>query len=161
MTTSGGLLEVGRIDKPHGVAGEVVVTLSTNRTERLAEGSVLQSRLGPLTVVRSKPLQHRFIVRFAEIGDRARADAARGVVLSAEPIEDPDEIWIHDLIGAAVVDAEGVARGEIVSVEANPSSDMLVLDTGALVPMRFVVDAPTGGPVVVDPPAGLFELYED
>jgi len=29
------LLEIGRIDKPHGVRGEVVVSLVTQRLERL------------------------------------------------------------------------------------------------------------------------------
>ena len=35
------LLEVGRIVKPHGLRGEVVVELVTNRDERLAVGAVL------------------------------------------------------------------------------------------------------------------------
>ena len=44
-----------------------------------------------------------------------------------------------------------------VAVEANPASDLLVLDSGALVPLRFVVSAEPGH-VTVDPPAGLFDL---
>ena len=34
-------LEVGKIDKPHGVHGDVVVTLLSDRTERLDVGAVL------------------------------------------------------------------------------------------------------------------------
>ena len=42
------------------------------------------------------------------------------------------------------------------AVEANPASDLLVLESGHLVPMVFVVEA-TDGRVVVDPPAGLLD----
>jgi 16S rRNA processing protein RimM len=47
-------------------------------------------------------------------------------------------------------------RGRVESVQANPAADLLVLDSGALVPMVFVVEVGPGR-IVVDPPAGLFE----
>jgi ribosomal 30S subunit maturation factor RimM len=34
-------LHVGEIVKPHGLRGDVIVSLATNRTERVAPGSVL------------------------------------------------------------------------------------------------------------------------
>ena len=39
------LLEIGRVARPHGLLGEVVVALVTNRTERLASGAELVCRL--------------------------------------------------------------------------------------------------------------------
>jgi 16S rRNA processing protein RimM len=48
----------------------------------------------------------------------------------------------------------------IEAVQDNPAADLLVLDTGALVPVVFVVDGPTDGVVRVDTPHGLFELTE-
>jgi hypothetical protein len=42
-------------------------------------------------------------------------------------------------------------------VEANPASDLLVLDGDVLVPMHFVVDQGPGF-VVVDPPEGLLDV---
>ena len=38
-------LEVGRIHKAHGLAGDLVVSLSTNRQERVDPGAVLVSRV--------------------------------------------------------------------------------------------------------------------
>ena len=143
--------------KPHGLKGEVVVELFTNRTERLAPGTVLETVQGPLEVVRSSAHHHRWIVAFAGVGDHAGADALRNVVLSAEALDDPDALWVHQLVGSEVVDVTGVARGTVTAVEANPASDLLVLDGGALVPLRFVVSTEPGR-VVVDPPAGLFDL---
>ena len=42
----------------------------------------------------------------------------------------------------------------------NPAADLLVLDTGALVPVVFVVGTPHDGVIDVDTPDGLFELAE-
>ncbi len=142
--------------KPHGLRGEVVVELSTNRTERLAPGAVLSTPLGTLEVLRSSPHQKRWIVAFAGVDDLAGAEGLRGTVLSADPIDDPDELWVHELVGAEVQDLAGVDHGTVVAVEANPASDLLVLDGGGLVPLRFVVSS-GGGRVVIDPPAGLLE----
>ena len=49
------------------------------------------------------------------------------------------------------------ASGGSVAVEANPAHDLLVLDSGALIPMVFVVEHDPGV-VVVDLPEGLLDL---
>ena len=41
--------------------------------------------------------------------------------------------------------------------QANPAHDILELESGALVPVVFVVSA-TPGRLVIDPPEGLFDL---
>jgi 16S rRNA processing protein RimM len=151
------LLEVGRVAKPHGLRGEVIVHLVTNRQERVAVGAVLLSDAGPLEVLTSTPHQGRWIVAFAGVETREAAEAIRGVVLRAEPVDDPDALWVHDLIGSAVVLASGEAVGTVAAVQANPASDLLVLDGGQLVPLRFVVSRAPGR-VVIDPPEGLLEL---
>ena len=152
------LLEVGQITKPHGLKGEVIVKLSTNHDERVAPGTVLETDRGPMTIEASSPHQHGWIVRFSGMTTREQAEAARGLLLRAEPLDDPDQLWIHEVIGSAVVDTVGAALGICVSVEANPASDLIVLDGGGLVPMRFVVEH-RPGTIVVDVPEGL--LGED
>lgn len=144
--------------KPHGLRGEVVVELITDVAARVAPGSVLTTDRGPLEVVASRAHQRRYIVAFAGVQDREGSEALRGTVLRAEPVDDPDALWVHDLIGRRVVDVSGRERGTVVAVQANPASDLLVLDSDALVPVRFVVEAAPAGDVVVDPPEGLFDL---
>jgi 16S rRNA processing protein RimM len=151
-------LEVGRIDRAHGLRGDVVVRLVTDRLERVAPGSVLLTDTGSLEVRASTPHHERHIVSFVGVASREQADALRGVVLRAEPIDDPEVLWAHELIGCVVVDAEGVTRGRVEALQENPASDLLVLDTGALVPLRFVVAGPAGGRIDVDTPPGLFDL---
>lgn len=144
--------------KPHGLGGEVVVELYTERVERLVPGSVLRRDGGELRVESSRPHQGRHLVRFAGVVDRDGADALRGAVLRAEPIEDDDTLWVHELVGALVRTRDGRGVGRVVAVEANPASDLLVLDSGALVPLRFVVESRPGIDVTVDVPEGLFDL---
>ncbi len=152
------LLEVGRITKTHGVRGDVLVHLTTERTERLDAGTVLHTDRGDLTVERATPHQGRWIVHFAELGVREQADGWRGVVLRAEAMDDDDdELWVHELIGAAVALPDGTPVGTVEEVQANPASDLLVLDSGALVPIVFVTDH-AAGTVTIDPPEGLLDL---
>jgi 16S rRNA processing protein RimM len=151
------LLEVGRIIKPHGIRGEVIVDLITNRHERVAVGSVLATPSGLLEVERSSPHQGRWIVAFVGVTDRNQAEAMRGTPLSAESIDDQEgTLWVHELIGAEVVDVAGSVHGLVEAVEANPASDLLVLADGRLVPLTFVVES-SPGRVVVDVPAGLLD----
>jgi 16S rRNA processing protein RimM len=150
------VLEVGKVLRPHGLRGQVVVRLTTDRTERLAAGAVLSSSAGDLEVVRATPSRDRWIVSFAGVGDREGAEALRDVILKAEPIADPEALWVHELHGAQVLDLNGRHLGVVAAVEANPASDLLVLDGGGLVPLRFVVEHGPGR-LVVDVPAGLLE----
>ncbi len=151
------VLEVGQIMKAHGLKGQVSVALYTDRTERVAPGTVLETDRGLLHVTASLAHQNRFLVNFAEIGDRETAERWRGVLLRAEAIEDDDVIWIHDLFGATVETTDGVVRGVVTSVEDNPASDILVLDTGFLIPLTFVVSVEANEKIVVEVPDGLFE----
>lgn len=151
------LLEVGFVTKPHGIRGEVIVRLTTDRTERVDAGAVLESKRGPLRVQSSRPHQKDWIVAFADVPDRNAAEAMRGLVLLAEPLDDPEALWVHELVGSTVADVAGTALGTVTAVEANPASDLLVLDGGGLIPLRFVVEQAQGR-VVVDVPDGLLDL---
>jgi 16S rRNA processing protein RimM len=155
------LLEVGRIVNAHGIKGEVLVALTGDRPERVAKGAVLRTAGGRELVVRaSSSHQGKWIVTFDGIPTRNDAELLHGVALFAPPIDDPDTLFVHDLIGATVVDAgSGDELGTVEAVEANPASDLLVLaGSGALIPVRFVVDRDADGRLRVDLPEGLLDL---
>jgi 16S rRNA processing protein RimM len=95
-------------------------------------------------------------VRFEGVVDRAAAEQLRGAILLAEPLTDAGALFVHELIGAEVVDVDGVTRGRVTALEANPASDLLVVDGRHLVPVRFVVES-SPGRIVVEVPAGIFE----
>jgi 16S rRNA processing protein RimM len=96
-------------------------------------------------------------VAFRGIDSREAADSLRGAILAAAPIVDPDALWIHELIGAEVVNPSGTTIGVVEAVESNPASDLLVLRGGGLVPLHFVTHHGPGR-LTVDLPPGLLDL---
>lgn len=156
-----GLLEIGRIDRPHGLRGEVIVSLVSNLPERLSPGSGLVARRSGvadevLVVESSSPHQGRSIVRFAGHDGREAAEALRGTLLLAEPLVDPGALFAHELIGCELVEVSGRSHGRVAALQENPASDLLVGEQGWLVPLRFVVSREKGR-IVVEAPKGLFE----
>ncbi len=169
------LLEIGRIEKSHGLKGEVVVSLTTNMVDhRTAPGAVLQTDDGHLTIVRSRPHGGRWLFVFDGIDDRNSADALRGTTLLAEPLSsdgaDPgppspsashgDEVvaYVHELIGLHVIDQHGVDHGPVTAVIDNPASDLLELRDGRLVPLTFYRGHDGSDRTVrVDVPVGLLD----
>jgi 16S rRNA processing protein RimM len=166
---AGDRLEVGRIVKAHGIRGEVVVEAVSNRPERFAPGAVLYAGERTFTVRRASPhggpdpagrmARARWIVSFDGVVDRNEAERLRDTVLTGERLDygdDAEELWVHELVGSELLDPAGRVLGRVAAVEANPASDLLVLESGHLVPMVFIVEA-AAGRVVVDPPAGLLD----
>jgi 16S rRNA processing protein RimM len=140
----------------------VVVELWSDQVQRLAPGSVLSSSGGPLTVERSRLLRPgRYVVAFAGVGDRSAAEQLRGWELQAPQLDEgeaPGTLWVHELVGAMVRDAAGTELGRVTAVEANPASDLLVLESGGLIPVRFVTALDSSARTVeVDVPPGLLE----
>lgn len=156
------LLEVGRITRAHGLKGGVVVDLVTDRVaERTAPGTVLWAGERPLEVVTAQPHQgNKWLIAFAGVSSREDADRLHSQVLRAEPIDDPEALFVHQLIGCTVVDQHGTAHGPVVAVVANPASDLLELADGRLIPMVFVTGS-DGTEVTVSVPAGLLDDDDD
>lgn len=152
-------LEVGWVGKAHGLRGEVVVHPVSNRPERFAAGSVVDVAGVPRRIETSRAQGDKYVVRFEGVTDRDAAERLRGARLTGEPLgEAPEgEVWVHEVIGSEVVDRAGTVLGRVEAIEANPASDLMVLDGGALVPMVFVVEQERGR-VVVDVPEGLLDL---
>lgn len=150
------LLEIGRVGKAHGLKGEVTAVITSDRPERTAPGAVWFLRGERHVVAAIRPFQEKWIAHLEGCTDRNQADALVGAVIEAEPIDDPDALWVHELVGATVETPDGTGWGTVVAVLSNPANDLLELDDGTLIPEVFVVDH-SGLParVVVDPPEGL------
>jgi 16S rRNA processing protein RimM len=156
------LLEVGQVARPHGLRGQVVVELWTNRVERVAVGATLEGPAGELQVVRATPQREvggrsRWLIAFGGIETREQAEGLRGAILSAPPLSDPGALWVHELIGTEVVEVSGARIGVVEAVQSNPASDLLVLSGGELIPLNFIVGHESGR-LTVELPPGLLEL---
>jgi 16S rRNA processing protein RimM len=155
-----GLLEVGRIGKPHGVRGDLFLSLTSDLVQRREVGAQLiildSSGQRTLTITTSRPQQDRWVVHFEGIDDRNAAEKLTNKFLFAAPIEGADGLWVHQLIGSEVEDTSGVSWGICTGVLNNPAHDLLELESGVLIPMPFVLSCDEGI-TVIDPPAGLRE----
>ncbi|SDE45138.1 ribosome maturation factor RimM [Glycomyces harbinensis] len=169
-------LVVGRIVRPHGLRGEVVVEVRTDDPEaRFQPGVEYRTKGGqlkgaPLTAVTVRWHQGRPMIGFEGHSDRNASELLRGVVLSVEVEEEElvaDEDEVHDtlLIGLIVADLEGAEIGTVQRVDHGAAYETLVVKrkgrTPALVP--FVADMirevdVEAGIITVDLPPGLLEL---
>src|SRR5436309_13569002 len=112
---------VGRVLRPHGVRGEVVVEVLSDVPGRLDAGSVLlASREGaagtderrepprPLTISEGYPHKSGARVRFREVADRDGAEALRGTLLEVErarvPPAPPGTYYHYELLGCRCSD---------------------------------------------------------
>ena len=139
------------------------MTLTSTETSRVAPGSTLRAGDRELVVAASRPHQGKWIVAFAGCQRREDADVLVGQLLTGDVPEgdpDPDVLWVHELVGSEVVEPDGTSRGLVEAVQENPASDLLLLASGALVPLTFLVGRDDEGRLVVDVPVGLFELVE-
>ena len=159
------LLEVARIARAHGLKGDLSLAMISNRPERFAVGSVLHDEAGAsYEITMSRRHSDRIVVHFRGIDSREAAEAKRGTLLVAPPLGTlpTDEFWVHELVGSTCVNgADGAALGVVRTVQDNPAHDIIVLDSGVLIPMVFVRDLDANArTVTVDIPDGLLEMFE-
>jgi 16S rRNA processing protein RimM len=166
-------LVVGRVGRPHGLRGELIVEVRTDDPQaRFAAGTVLATEpaaRGPLTVGSARWHSGRLLVAFAGYEDRTAAEELRDTLLVVDSAElddpaDPDEFRDYQLIG---LDAWTVA-GEQVGVVADvlhhgqdllvirpvrDQEEILVPFVAAIVPEVDVA----AGRLTIDPPDGLLD----
>ncbi|WP_409485314.1 ribosome maturation factor RimM [Arsenicicoccus dermatophilus] len=172
---------VARIGKAHGLRGEVTVESRTDDPgSRFVPGVSFATEARPgsgvpreLTLRSARLHNGVWLLAFEQIPDRTGAESLRNalLVLSTDAIsaeeDDEEGYYESDLVGLRVEDPQGQVVGEVVGLDPRAVQDLLEvrLSDGreglvpfveAIVP---VVDVP-GGRIVMDAPAGLFDLAE-
>jgi 16S rRNA processing protein RimM len=174
---------VGRIGRPHGIRGEVVIGVRTDEPDlRFVVGATLDVRSTDdaegrepadgerLTVAAARWHSGQLLVAFAGITDRTAAGELTGSWLSVDSsqlpeIGDPDEFRDHELIGLSVRTCAGDPVGVVTDV-LHHGQDLLVVrradgqDGDHLVPfVKAIVPEVDvrAGLVVIDPPPGLLD----
>jgi len=171
---------VGRIGRPHGVRGYVVVGVRTDEPdERFAVGNRLDTDpagVGPLTVAAVRWQSGELLVRFKGVSDRTSASGLGGTWLSVDSgtlaaLEDPDEYRDHELIGLTVRTVGGEAVGVVTDI-LHHGQDLLSIRAGGgnaagggeiLVPFvkAIVTEVDLDGHILtIDPPPGLLNPDE-
>lgn len=130
------LVVVGRVGGAHGVGGAIRITSATHPKD-----NILQYRpwwLGdggsfrPVTLESLEPHGEGFVARLADVRDRDAAQALKGcevaVPRSALPaLDGRREFYWRDLIGSAVVNADGTELGTVRELIDTGAHDVLVV----------------------------------
>ena len=169
------LLVVGRVERPHGVGGEVSVSIQTDFPERFTAGESLLWRRGEesreLHVVSARPHGRRVLLGFGGVENAAAARALAGGDLCIETERAHPApagfFYEHEILGWPCEDTTGKRLGEAVGLEKAPGSPMLSVEIApgkiALVPFvhGIVVSIDRESRrIVLDPPEGLMDLAE-
>jgi 16S rRNA processing protein RimM len=175
-------LVVGRVVKPHGVTGELVVEVRTDDPAiRFASGNTLRAKAPrnkdgqerAFVVEGARDHGTRLLVRLAGVTDRDAADALRGSLFVIDsddlpPIDEPDTYYDHQLEGLRVRTTTGqqlgvvaevlhTAAGELLAVKGD-STELLVPFVSAIVTSVSLGEGSDKGTLEIDPPEGLLEL---
>ena len=162
---------VGRVLRPHGVRGEVVVEVLSDVPGRLAPGRSLKASwegrpARTVTVESYRPHKTGALVRFAGAEDRDRAEELRDALLEVDRSEVPaapeGTYYWYQLLGCRCrVDGEDL--GEVTDLVEDGGGLLLVVSKeGRQVPIPFVrsflkeVDVERGR-IELDLPEGLLE----
>lgn len=171
MMSSDDLVLVGRVARPHGVRGQVVVNPETDFVEeRFTRGQVLL--IGPP----DRPVERAIDeVRFQQ-GRPILTLAGIGTMDDAERLAG-SEVWLpqaslaplprgtyyrHDLIGCEVRDTADGLVGRVTAVEGTLDRSYLVIDGDVMLPLvdGICLDVNMEARrIVVQPPEGLLDLY--
>jgi 16S rRNA processing protein RimM len=166
---------VGRITRPHGLRGDVVVNPETDfAEERFRAGATLWTRSDrgeeALTVGTSRLQNGRAIVGFEGCTRIDDAERLLGLELrvpeeALQPLGE-HQYYQHQLVGCAVETVAGERVGDVTRVEGGISGSLLVV-TGPggeiLIPLTqaicVAIDV-AAKRIRIDPPAGLLDLNE-
>ena len=162
---------VGRVLRPHGVRGEVVVEVLSDVPDRLAPGRRMTAswdgRPGrTVTVEGQRPHKSGALVRFAGVDDRDRAEELRDALLEVDRSEVPaapeGTYYWYQLLGCRC-SVDGEDLGEVTDLVEDGGGLLLVVSKeGRQVPIPFVqsflkeVDVERGR-IELDLPEGLLE----
>lgn len=133
------LVLVGRIRRPHGVRGEVLVQLWSDNAERFLPGAELILTLDKgarekVRVATSRAHTHGVIVRFEEIADRDAAEECKGGELavarsSVSPAPD-GSFYYFELVGCECRDRHAGALGRVADLVEDGGGLLLAIDNG-------------------------------
>lgn len=166
---------VGRIARPHGIRGHVIVTPDTDFVEdRFQTGATFWTRSdrgNEVLTVNSARLQNgRPVIGFEGFEMIEAVERLAGLELrvpedSLLPL-DAGAYYVHDLVGCAVETISGEPVGEVKRVEGGAGASVLSVEGRrgeVLVPLAadICVEVDIGGRRIrINPPEGLLELNE-
>jgi len=130
-------LVVGKLRRPHGVHGEIVMEIFTDFPERLRPGVVVfvGDQYQPLRIRSRRPNGGTLLVAFDGFLNPESAGELRNKLVYVRADDRPPlpdgEYYHHQLLGITVVSDEGQVLGKLVEILTNPANDVYVVQPEA------------------------------
>lgn len=174
-----GFFIVGRIRKPHGIRGELVVESLTDTPDAfLAAGGrvfvgTVSGDVGPdpenVLITGARPFREGFLLTLDCVSDRDQAELWRGryLFVGEDEIEQPGEgeAFVHELVDMSVVHADGSTLGPVVQVYELPQGLILEMKRAdgnlVMIPFREEIVQSVDRKlrrITITPPEGLIDL---
>jgi 16S rRNA processing protein RimM len=148
-------VEIGRVVKPHGLKGELVISgvrLTAEEFAGLREVEAIAqdgARRG-LTIRSARPFMQSLLVTFEGVADVDAARALHGQVLEIDPARLPDAgdgtVYLFQLMGQPVRTEAGEPLGRVIDVFQTGATPILVIrgeaDPGAKARERMLPMSP-------------------
>ncbi|MGZ6347334.1 MAG: ribosome maturation factor RimM [Anaerolineales bacterium] len=133
--TAGGpaFLVVGKVRRPHGVRGDVVVEIYTDFPEKLIPEKVvfLGERHDKLIITRRRLHNEGLLLGFEGVSSPEQAGRFRNQMVSIASTETPElpvgQYYFHELINLKVVDEDGNILGKLTEVLETGANDVYVV----------------------------------
>jgi 16S rRNA processing protein RimM len=126
-------LAVGKLRRPHGVRGEIIMEIYTDFPERLVPGMLLYLGEQQEPVRLAKTRQHRegLLATFEGYTTPEEVAQLRNQVVFVRTEDSPPlaqgEYYHHQLVGLRVVTPEGETVGTVLEILETGASDVLVV----------------------------------
>lgn len=164
---------VGRVARPQGHRGQVIVNLETDfPADRFAAGAIVWMLQGPgpvaVRILEARVHMGRPVLTLEGVSSMNEAERLRGAELRVPAAEltplPAGSHYRHDLVGCRVETLDGRPVGIVSAVEGRAGAERLVMGAG-----RGEIQVPLAGPIcveidvagrriVIDPPEGLLDL---
>ncbi len=126
-------LAVGRLLRPHGLRGEMLMEILTDFPERLKPGAevYLGEDHQSVKIAGCRGDLHRFLIRFEPYTNIDQVGGLRNQMIYASvanlPALPADEFYAHQLIGLQVITDEGRELGQIEEILETGANDVLIV----------------------------------
>jgi len=126
---------IGKFRKPHGIRGEIRMTVLTDSPEIIKPGVMIFAgdRYQPFTVESIRWHGGDLLVSLEELPDRTAVEVFRNIMVYMKGEDTPElsegEFYLHQLVGMEVVTDQDQKLGTIKEIILTGANDVYLVDT--------------------------------
>jgi 16S rRNA processing protein RimM len=126
---------IGKFRRPHGIKGEIVMTVLIDFPELIHQGRILYvgERYTPYEVRSVRWHGGDLLVALEELPDRTAVEIFRNIMvyMKAKDLPEPPEgeFYIHQLVGLDVITDEGQELGKIKEILVTGANDVYLVES--------------------------------